>query len=253
MNMLATTATLTMSSLEMVEFINAERKGQAAAVGSQFPSTGYAKLEHSDFMKKVPQVLGGGAGNFSDTYVHPQNGQHYPCYRLPKREACLMAMSYSYELQAKVFDRMTALENKAAPALPNFADPVVAARAWADAKEAEQKAVAALELAAPKVEFVDRYVESQGAMTFRQVAKLLKANEAELRQFLQDKKIMYRLGAGWAAYKSHEEAGRFVTNTGVANSNAHAFTSTRFTPKGVQWIAGLWGAFKATNQLRLLA
>ena len=166
---------LTMSSLEMVEFINAERKGQAAAVGSQFPSTGYAKLEHSDFMKKVPQVLGGGAGNFSDTYVHPQNGQHYPCYRLPKREACLMAMSYSYELQAKVFDRMTALENKAAPALPNFADPVAAARAWADAKEAEQKAVAALELAAPKVEFVDRYVESQGSMTFRQVAKPLRA------------------------------------------------------------------------------
>lgn len=27
---------------------------------------------------------------------------------------CLMAMSYSYELQAKVFDRMTALEEKAA-------------------------------------------------------------------------------------------------------------------------------------------
>jgi hypothetical protein len=24
----------------------------------------------------------------------------YPCYRFPKREACLMAMSYSYEIQA---------------------------------------------------------------------------------------------------------------------------------------------------------
>lgn len=33
----------------------------------------------------------------------------------------------------------------AAPALPNFADPVAAARAWADAKEAEQKALVLLE------------------------------------------------------------------------------------------------------------
>lgn len=37
-------------------------------------------------------------------------GRDLPCYRFPKREACLMAMSYSYELQATVFDRMTELE-----------------------------------------------------------------------------------------------------------------------------------------------
>ena len=45
-------------------------------------------------MRKVPKVLGTGSlGNFSDTYVHPQNRQVYPCYKFPKREACLMAMS----------------------------------------------------------------------------------------------------------------------------------------------------------------
>ncbi|WP_404798912.1 hypothetical protein [Acinetobacter thermotolerans] len=30
------------------------------------------------------------------------------------REACLMAMSYSYELQAMVFDRMTEIEDQLA-------------------------------------------------------------------------------------------------------------------------------------------
>jgi hypothetical protein len=90
------------TSLELVEFINSQR------------GEGESTLAHSDFLKKVPQVLGGGAGNFSDTYRHPQNGQTYPCYRFPKREACLMAMSYSYDLQAKVFDRMTALEARPA-------------------------------------------------------------------------------------------------------------------------------------------
>lgn len=50
------------------------------------------------------------SANLPDTYGRPQPG-----YRLPKREACLMAMSYSYDLQAKVFDRMTALEAVVAP------------------------------------------------------------------------------------------------------------------------------------------
>ena len=100
MNQLTLIHTVTMTSMELVEYINTQR-GEGAAV-----------LAHSDFLKKVPQVLGGGHGNFSDTYQHPQNGQTYPCYRFPKREACLMAMSYSYELQAKVFDRMTELEEQ---------------------------------------------------------------------------------------------------------------------------------------------
>ncbi|WP_334037241.1 hypothetical protein [Burkholderia gladioli] len=115
--------TITMSSLELVEFINAYRKELAESEGQAFPSKGFAKLEHADFLKKVPEVLGACAGNFSATYEvpGPRGGTRAAaCYRFPKREACLMAMSYSYELQAKVFDRMTALEQQVAakPAAP---------------------------------------------------------------------------------------------------------------------------------------
>lgn len=106
--------TLTVTSLELVEFINSQR-GEGEAV-----------LRHDDFMRKVPKVLGEeGARKFSDTYIHSQNGQTYQCYRFPKREACLMAMSYSYELQAKVFDRMTALES--GQQLATIKDPQLAA------------------------------------------------------------------------------------------------------------------------------
>lgn len=106
--------TVTMTSRELVDFINNHRKAQAEGSGYAFPSKGFAKLGHDDFMRKCPEVLGEGVRNFSDTYVHEQNGQTYPCYRLPKREATLMAMSYSYALQAAVYDHMTALEAKAA-------------------------------------------------------------------------------------------------------------------------------------------
>ncbi|WP_411887342.1 hypothetical protein [Hydrocarboniphaga effusa] len=91
---------VTMTSLELVDFINGQRK------------EGEPELRHDSFMAKVPKVLGRGVQKFLDTYVHPQNGQRYQMYRFPKREACLMAMSYSYELQAGVFDRMTELENQ---------------------------------------------------------------------------------------------------------------------------------------------
>lgn len=73
-----------------------------------FPSKEFAKLEHSDFLKKVPEVLGEHAGNSSCMFdVSIGNGatRQSKGYRFPRREACLMAMSYSYELLAKVFDK----------------------------------------------------------------------------------------------------------------------------------------------------
>lgn len=219
----------TMSSLELVDFINEQRPHDEP------------ELQHKNFIAKVPQVLGETSAKFladlPDSYGRPRRG-----YRFPKREACLMAMSYSYELQAKVFDRMTELElrSQVTQAIPNFADPVVAARAWADAKEGEQKAVAQLAQAAPKVEYVDRYVAANGAMGFRQVAKLLNAKEPEFRAFLEDSKILYRLGGVLTPYQNHIEAGRFAIKTGVSQLTEHAYAQARFTPKGVNWVAGEW-------------
>lgn len=93
------TATVSMTSLEIVEFINSRRP------------EGSAELRHDSFMAKVPKVLGeGGVQNFLETHVHPQNGQTYPIYRFPKRESMLMAMSYDYAAQAAIYDRWQELE-----------------------------------------------------------------------------------------------------------------------------------------------
>ncbi|SFB74478.1 Phage antirepressor protein YoqD, KilAC domain [Polaromonas sp. OV174] len=227
------TSTVTMTSLELVDFINSQR------------GEGEAELRHDHFMAKVPKVLGDTAPKFSGTVQRPQPAggvRDYPCYRLPKREACLMAMSYSYDLQAKVFDRMTALEQSAKPvlALPDFSNPAAAARAWAAEYELRTAANEALAIAAPKAAFVDQYVDSTGLKGFRQVAKLLKANEARFREFLLDKKIMYRLGGEWHAHQPHIDAARFDVKTGTSEHSQHAYTHTMFTPKGVEWIVGLW-------------
>lgn len=107
-------STPTMSSLEMVDYINTERQMKAEKEGMSFPCKKYRKLRHADFTKKVPKVLGEGyAINFVHPFVNEQNGEAYPGYQFPKREACLMAMSYSYELQAKVYDYMEELDRQA--------------------------------------------------------------------------------------------------------------------------------------------
>lgn len=91
---------ITMTSLELVDFINSQRKEDDALV------------RHADFMTKVSKVLGFEySENFRSTYK-ASNGKENPCYRFPKRESCLMAMSYSYDLQAAVFDHMTNLEQQ---------------------------------------------------------------------------------------------------------------------------------------------
>ena len=231
--------TVTMTSRELVDFINNHRKKEAEGSGYAFPSKGFAKLGHDDFMRKCPEVLGGGVRNFSDTYVHEQNGQTYPCYRFPKREATLMAMSYSYALQAAVYDHMTALEAKVAqPAFQIPATLSAALRLAAEQAEQIEQQQAQLAIAAPKVEFVDRYVESTGNKCFRTVAKLLGAKESALRAFLQYRGVMYLLDGEWMAYSQHHAAGRFVVKTG--SRKGHSFAQTLFTPKGVQWIAGQW-------------
>lgn len=75
----------------MVSYINSTRK------------PGEAELRHSTFLAKVPTVLNGGEQNFLSSYQSTQN-KGLPMYNFPKREAMLMAMSYSYELQAQIFD-----------------------------------------------------------------------------------------------------------------------------------------------------
>jgi hypothetical protein len=68
---------------------------------------GEAPQAHGDFMRKALKVLGEKAvTTFSVTAFYDANGakRERTILELPEREACLMAMSYSYELQAKVYD-----------------------------------------------------------------------------------------------------------------------------------------------------
>lgn len=159
-----------------------------------------------------------------------------------KRDSIIVVAQLSPEYTARLVDRWQELESANRVKLPDFTNPAESARAWAEQYELRAIAQQALAIAAPKVEFVDRYVENTGTLTFRQVAKLLKANERVLRQLLINGHVMYRLNGVMTPYQNHIDAGRFEVKTGTSERNNHAFAQARFTPKGVQWIAGLWAS-----------
>ena len=177
-------------------------------------------------------------GEYLDTL-----GRRASEYLVCKRDSFVVVAQLSPEFTAKLVDRWQELESRNLVTLPDFTNPAIAARAWADQLEATQAAKDQLALAAPKAAFVDQYVEAGGSMSFRQVAKLLSANERQLRQLLLDNHVMYYLGGVLTPYQPHIEAGRFEVKTGTCEHNNHAFSQSRFTAKGVQWIAGQWAQF----------
>jgi phage antirepressor YoqD-like protein len=89
-----------------------------------------------------------------------------------------------------------------------------ALRLAADLAEQKQRLSEELAIAAPKAEFVDRYVKATGSMTFRQVAKLLNAKEPEFAMFLIENGIMYRLNRVLTPKSKHIEAGRLKLRQG---------------------------------------
>ncbi|HHH0001292.1 TPA: phage antirepressor KilAC domain-containing protein [Yersinia enterocolitica] len=199
---------------------------------------------HSDVRRSIERLSEANllSQPLADTpYINEQNRQTYYEYHLNKRDSLVVVVRLSPEFTAVVVDRWQELEHKSQvpQSLPE------ALRLAADLAEEKQQLENQLSIAAPKVEFVDRYVKANGSMTFRQVAKLLNAREAEFRQFLLDNHIMYRLNGMLSPHQQHSELGRFEVKTGTNTLNNHAFDQSRFTPKGVKWVGGLWAEYLA--------
>ena len=213
---------LTMSSIDLLDLVNQSRA-----------SHGEAKIENRHFLARIEDELDGELPPRKN-FTHPSNGLAIGYYDLTIDQCRLVGMRESKGVRRWVLER---LKERETPLVPQtYSQALLEAGRLAQLAEEQAQQLA---LAAPKVAFVDKYVQATGLFTFREVAKLLKANEARFREFLIDSKVMYYLGKKLTAYKNHEDAGRFAVKTDTAK-NGHDYRQTFFTPKGVHWVAGQW-------------
>ena len=207
--------------------------------------------EHSNIKISAERLHSKGVISTLAVQGFEHNGNHYIEYLLSKRDSLILVAQNCPEFTAAVVDRWQELESKQTPAIPqSYAEALLEAGRLAleNEKQAEQ-----LRLAAPKVEFVNKFIQADsGNMTFRATAKILKINEREFRAFLRDNKIMYLLGGDWVPYQQHIDAGRFEIKAGLAEheEKSHAFKQSKFTPKGIEWVAGEYAKHMTAKALK---
>lgn len=207
---------------------------------------------HSDVKRSAERLQSSGALTQPlAELIFEHRGNQYTQYMLNKLDSITLVAQNSPQFTAALVKRWDELERGVAK--PSFMDSLSPAAVIMledldrQLKESRQQ----LAIAAPKAEFVDRYVQSTGNLGFRQVAKLLKVKENELREFLISNRVMYRLSGSLTPYAEHIDAGRFEVKAGMADhgDTTHAYQQAKFTPKGVEWLAGELAKSKAKEMM----
>ena len=148
------------------------------------------------------------------------------------------AMAFKEAYIARFNEMEEALRHTSVPAgLPDFTNPAVAARAWADERERADAAMLALEEAKPKAEFVDRYVEADGLRTFTQAAKTLKIKRADLISLLLEHHLFRDRRGNIQPYAGYVKSGLYVTKETLLEPAKRTVVNTYLTPKGFEAVA----------------
>ena len=134
-----------------------------------------------------------------------------------------------YELNKRdtfVVDRWQALENQQKPT-------ALIPQSFSEALMLAAQLQAEKERNAPKVAFVDHYVEIGTSKSFRETAKILKMPERALVNRLVEDKYLYRQSGVLLPYQSAHTKDLFTVKTGTAE-HGHNYTQTRITSKGIE-------------------
>lgn len=104
--------------------------------------------------------------------------------------------------------------------LPDFNNPVEAARAWADAYEQKQQLETQtklqqkeLQMAAPKVDYYENVLSSKSTYNANQIAKELGMSAVTLNKRLNELGVQYKQGGTWLLYHRYQGQGLTRTKT----------------------------------------
>ena len=169
---------------------------------------------------------------FGHTYVDSMNRNQYE-YLLDQETSLCLVAGYSAPLRMAIIKRWKELEDQALkPQLPDFTNPVEAARAWANEVEAKQIAQEQLQIAAPKVEYFDRVADVHNYMNATTVGQKVGLSGTALNKQLEQFNVYNR------AIKTGRVFQQWFIDQGlgVMKKTDNGYNQSRFTNKGEQWV-----------------
>ena len=183
-------------------------------------------VQHSKAMLKVERMAKEpefGTVSKMDS-VYNDKGQTVETYILDKRQSVAVSSMLNTALLMRVIDRWEQLESKQAIVIPQTLSEALQLAA----DQAKQ-----LELAAPKVAFVENLVERDNLMTATQVGQKHKMSAVKINKFLDE------LGG---VYNKSVKRGRAFTQAfidkgyGELKQTEMGYSQALFTAKGEVWI-----------------
>lgn len=167
--------------------------------------------------------------------VNTQGGRPTTNYALSIDFAKKLAMQIRTEMGERVRNYFLECEKKAQQsiiALPDFTNPVTAARAWADELEAKQAVQAQLTIAQPKIAHYDAVVERAGLLNATQVGQKVGMSAVKLNKVLDELKVYNQ-----AVKRSRVFSSWFIQQgLGELKQTDMGHSQALFTKRGEAWV-----------------
>lgn len=201
--------------------------------------------EHAHVMRDIRTMLEQaelGEAKFGDTYIHPQNGQKYPLFNLPRRECDLLMSGYSVKYRLAIIDRWQELESQQFKVPSNFKEALLLAVSQQEEIEMKDKII---QEQAPQIAALKRISASEGSLCLTDVAKELGVlPHKKLFVWLHANGWIYkRLGTDWIATVEYlkkdyleQKTVEYISSDGTQKIK----TQCRVTPKGLAKLAEIF-------------
>lgn len=165
-------------------------------------------------------------------------GKTYPCYKLTRKGCDMVANKLTGEkgvlFTAEYVTRFEEMEYQLKSLLPNFKNPVEAARAWANVLEEKQQALLELKDAKPKLDYYETILNSVGTMTSSQIGADYGLSATKLNNILHEQKLIKKVNNQWILYSKYQGKGLTESKTyNIESGNIiGSYCVTRWTQKG---------------------
>lgn len=202
-------------------------------------------------IRKISEEIGGskfgpvensnelGQLKFEPAKYEDEQGKMREEYLLGKKEALLVISGYRVDIRMKIINKLEQLENEKRNghfSLPNTY--VDALKALVESEERKALIESKLQEAQPKVEFVDKYVSSDGLVSLRNVGRALNVYPNKFVKWLRDMNYLFIEGRTTVPYAKWKIQNLFETKN-VLDRNGTPRVQTFLTPKGIEFFSSM--------------